>query len=416
MNPIRLTSLMILLLAAPLRAQFCPPGETSRRIVTCSPNVSMAQCRTQALSVGCQIARELPLIHAVVVEISSSRMFVAQSAMENSAGVERVDEDRKVHWLENLPDFDASGIDMTALRATLRQSERITAAPASRLPWGVSRVGAPAVWTRTRGQGADVAVIDTGIDASHPDLRGQVAGGVNLLDATHPDRWQDDENHGTHVACTISCSGQNGGLAGVAPGARLWAVKVLDQDGNGTFSDVIAGLQWAMDRHIPIVNMSLGAEEGSEPLHRAIAAATAAGVTIIAAAGNTGGKVGFPGAYPETIAVGASDVRDRVASFSSHGKEVAFIAPGVDVLSAKRGGGTLTMSGTSMATPHVAGLAALAYALGARTPEGLRASLNGAARHLSGLKPEQEGKGMILAGDISAPEHAERATLAMLRQ
>ncbi len=171
-----------------------------------------------------------------------------------------------------------------------------------------------------------------------------------------------------------------------------------------------------MNHGIKIANMSLGADEGSEPLHRAVQAALAKGMLIIAAAGNSGGPVGFPGAYPEAIAVGASDSSDHVASFSSRGPQVAYIAPGVDILSAKMGGGYATMSGTSMASPHICGLAALAFAGGATTPAAIRAALDRAARPIAGLTPDLEGRGMVLAGNLEPGQSTDgQATLAMLR-
>ena len=175
---------------------------------------------------------------------------------------------------------------------------------------------------------------------------------------------------------------------------------VLDADGNGGFSDVIAGIEWAASHGIKVANMSLGADEGSEALKRAVTAASKAGLTIVAAAGNSGSAVGFPASYPETIAVAASDIKDGVAEFSSRGPEVDFIAPGVDVKSVKMGGGYVELSGTSMATPHVAGLAALAVARGARTPAALRAALVAAATPLPKLTNELQGRGMINAAKL----------------
>jgi subtilisin family serine protease len=403
MTPSKLLPLLLLTIATVARAQFCPLGETERRIVSCKQDVSMEDCRAEAQKVGCTVARMLPLIHAVVIEIPSSRMFIAEAKLANAPKVERVDSDRKVRWLRNFPTSDNFGaVNFGDLNKRIHETQPRFAAPArsAQIPWGVQRVGAPAAWPRTEGQGAEVAVIDTGIDATHPDLSGQVLGGVNIVNPKTPDAWADDEGHGTHVAGTVAGSGQNGGIAGVAPRAKLWAVKVLDKDGNGNYSDVIAGIEWAMNHGIKIANMSLGADEGSEPLHRAVQEALAKGLTIIAAAGNSGGAVGYPGAYPETIAVGASDASDKVAGFSAQGPEVSFIAPGVDIVSTKMGGGYVALSGTSMASPHVSGLAALAFAQGATTPSALRLALTGAARPIAGLSPNAEGHGMVLAGNL----------------
>lgn len=417
MTPPRTLALVLTLAATQARAQFCPLGETERRIVTCKAEISMGDCQAAAQRVGCTVVRLLPLVHAVVIEIPLERMTIAEAKLANAPQVERADSDRKVHWLHSLPDFSAATIDTGALTRHIKELQpKFSAAvgPNPRIPWGVQRVGAPQVWARTQGEGASIAVIDTGIDASHPDLAGQVAGGVNIIDPTHPENWKDDEGHGTHVSGTIAASGRNGGIAGIAPMAKLYAVKVLDKDGNGNYSDVIAGIEWAMNHGIKIANMSLGADEGSEPLHRAVQAALANGMIIVAAAGNTGGAVGFPGAYPEAIAVGASDAADHVAPFSSRGPQVAYIAPGVEILSTKMGGGYATLSGTSMASPHISGLAALAYAQGATTPSALRAALDRAARPIAGLTPDLEGRGMVLAGNlVHGPAQPGEATLAM---
>ncbi|HEX4048667.1 MAG TPA: S8 family serine peptidase, partial [Elusimicrobiota bacterium] len=291
MTSTRALLVVLTLAATQARAQFCPLGETERRIVTCRPEVSMADCTAAAQKVGCSVARVLPLIHAVVIEIPAERVTAAEDKLANASKVERVDADEKVHWLRDAPDFEAASLDAADLTSRMKalqpQFGAAAVGPKPQIPWGVARVGAPQVWARTQGAGATVAVIDTGIDATHPDLAGQVAGGVNILDPQHPDDWKDDEGHGTHVAGTIAGSGKNGGIAGVAPMAKLYAVKVLDKDGNGNYSDVIAGIEWAMNHGIKIANMSLGADEGSDPLHRAVQAALAKGMIIIAAAGNT---------------------------------------------------------------------------------------------------------------------------------
>ena len=419
MNSTRALIVLLTLAATQARAQFCPLGETERRIVTCRPEVSMADCQAAAQKVGCTVARVLPLVHAVVIEIPLERMTIAEAKLAGASKVERVDTDKKVRWLHSLPDFTAANIDTGELTRHIKELQpKFPAAvgPNPQIPWGVLRVGAPSAWTRTQGEGASVAVIDTGIDSSHPDLAGQVAGGVNIIDPQHPDNWKDDEGHGTHVSGTIAANGRNGGIAGVAPMAKLYAVKVLDKDGNGNYSDVIAGIEWAMNHGIKIANMSLGADEGSEPLHRAVQAALAKGMVIVAAAGNTGGPVGFPGAYPETIAVGASDSSDHVAPFSSRGPEVSYIAPGVEIVSTKMGGGYTSLSGTSMASPHISGLAALAFAQGATTPSALRSALDRAARPIAGLTPDLEGRGMVLAGNLVPGSAMDGgATLAMAR-
>jgi subtilisin len=392
--------LLLLLLTAPAAAQFCPlDAESVQRIVSCKTAVSLSACRALAQTAGCSVVRELPSINAVVITIPTARLGLQEARLKSRSEIDRVDADKKINWLkqvEGLPAFNDLKITPFAASA----APKLEAADPEQ-PWGVQRVNASAAWNRTMGQGVKVAVIDTGIDASHPDLAGAVAGGFNAVDSANPDAFGDDQGHGTHVAGTIAAARDGKGVVGVAPKARLYAVKVLDRFGNGSFSEIIAGLEWAVQNKMQVANMSLGADEGSEPLLRAVQAAQKAGLVIVAAAGNaSGGAVSFPGAYPETIAVSASDQQDHFASYSSQGEAVAFIAPGSAILSCAPGGKYATHDGTSMATPHVAGLAALAISLGARGEAGVRAALKRAASPLPGLSASQQGAGMIDAAKL----------------
>ena len=252
------------------------------------------------------------------------------------------------------------------------------------VPTGVMRINGEKSSTFSGdGKGSvnvDVAVIDTGVDLDHPDLN--VVGGYNCSTGKS---YDDGNGHGTHVAGTIGALDNNFGVVGVAPGARIWAVRVLNNAGSGTWSDVICGVDWvtANASVIEAANMSLGGS-GSEGtcndggLHEAICNAVAAGVTFAVAAGNESDDAAnhVPAAYNEVITVSAladfdgepgglgsptcrSDEDDTFANFSNYGKDVDIIAPGVCILSTWKGGGYNTISGTSMATPHVTGAAAL---------------------------------------------------------
>src|SRR3989338_9038350 len=228
--------------------------------------------------------------------------------------------------------------------------------PVQSLPWGVDRVDAELVWPG--GNTADpvkVAVVDTGISKDHPDL--QVQGGYNAINPTKS--WNDDNGHGSHVAGTIAALNNTIGVVGVGPAVDLLSVKVLSRSGSGFLSDVIEGIQWAMNNGAQVINLSLGSSSGNQAMHDAVAAAHNAGVVVVAAAGNSGGAVIYPAAYPEVIAVSATDSNNLLASFSSRGPEVDLAAPGVDVYSTYKGTGYATLSGTSMAAPHVTGAAAL---------------------------------------------------------
>ncbi len=370
----------------------------TRRIVVFAASVPAAQRVALAEGSGAKVVRELPLIHAVVIETPSNRISVAETQLTAMSEVSRIDPDPKINWLQMA---DAPGVDfaLPSVRSiaapfqalTKRAARRPAAAPS--VPWGIARVQAPQAWSVSKGQGVKVCVIDTGIDRTHPDLKANIKGGWNAV-AKSAD-FNDDNGHGSHVSGTIAAVGDATGVIGVAPKAGLYGVKVLDANGSGTFDDVIAGMQWAVDHHMQVASMSLGASQGNQALADMVKAMHDAGVTLIAAAGNSGGAVGYPAAYPGAIAVAASDSNDQLADFSSRGPQVAVIAPGVDVYSTYKGGGYETLSGTSMATPHVSGLAALFVAThpGA-TPDQVRAGLEAAATKLPGVPAEGQGAGL----------------------
>lgn len=361
---------------------------------------------------------------AVVAELkgpqkapSAMRAMDANGAAAGLASADpsvvNIEEDVKVKWIEQATTLGGTafleGASFKALKmapspvGVVKASMPTPPSPTRpAIPWGVQRVKAPAAWDTTEGAGVRVAVIDTGIDLSHPALQGKIDGGYNAItDSEAMGSYQDDNGHGTHVSGTIAGNGPK--LKGVAPKARLYGVKVLDAEGSGSLSDVIKGIIWCANNDIQVANMSLGSPMPSDAMHQALRYAKAKGVVVVAAAGNSGGAVGYPGAYPETIAVAASDWKDQLASFSSRGPQVKFIAPGVAVVSSMLGGDYANLSGTSMASPHVAGLAALAVSQGYRGldgPDGVMAQLLKAAKPIGDLTAEQQGAGMIDAGKL----------------
>jgi subtilisin family serine protease len=241
--------------------------------------------------------------------------------------------------------------------------------PSQVLPWGVDRIDAEYAHSAGyTGDGVKVAIIDTGIDDDHLDL--VVAGGINFLPSpsgtgppwlrpVNPDAWDDDNGHGTHVAGIVAALDNNIGVVGVAPGASLSAVKVLNSSASGYISDVIAGIEWSVKNDMDIVNMSLRTNSDIQAFHKACDAAETAGMILVAAAGNDGGAVEYPAAYGSVIAVSATNSSDGLAYFSNYGSEIAIAAPGVGIYSTYKGGGYDTLSGTSMACPHVVGTLAL---------------------------------------------------------
>jgi subtilisin family serine protease len=304
----------------------------------------------------------VPRLRAVDVRLPATRRSAALRALRRSHAVRYAEPQRRLHALESSrPD------------------------PGRAQQWGLDAVGAGAAWALTRGAGVIVAVVDTGVAAS-PDLAGRLLPGWNVI--ARSDASADDNGHGTHVAGTIAEVEGNGlAEAGVAPEASILPVKVLDAEGSGSDVDVAAGIVWAADHGARIINLSLGGPEASTVLADAVLYARHAGVLIVAAAGNDGGAVGVPARLAGVIAVGAIDAALVRAPFSAGGRELDLVAPGVGILQQTIDGAggyaDRSLSGTSMASPHVAGVAALVLAAGrATTATGMARVLTRTARDL----------------------------------
>jgi thermitase len=212
------------------------------------------------------------------------------------------------------------------------------------------------------GAGNIVAIVDTGIDATHPDLAGKVVAGWNFVAGSS--NTTDDNGHGTHCAGIAGAVTNNGvGISGVGFNCALMPVKVLDRRGSGSYANIASGIAYAVDHGAKVISLSLGGSFNSYTLEAAVNDAWARGALVVAAAGNEGkSRKLYPAAYTNAIAVAATDKTDRKASFSNYGTWVDVAAPGVGILSTVPGGGYQSWNGTSMATPHVAGLAGLAWA------------------------------------------------------
>src|SRR6478672_4347881 len=248
------------------------------------------------------------------------------------------------------------------------------------LPTGIDRVDGDLSSTKSgNGSGVvnvDIGILDTGIDLNHPDLN--VYKQVTFVSGTTS--GNDDNGHGTSVAGITAAKDDSQGVVGIAPGARLWAIKVLNKDGIGSSSDIIKGIDYVTQhaKEIDVVNLSFGAVGQNSALHSAIIKSVAAGVTYTAAAGNEGINAAsvFPASFPEVIAVsaivdtdgkcgGVSPISttagkdDTLASFSNYGSVIDLAAPGVLIKTTAKGGSYTTFSGTSISTPHVTGAAAL---------------------------------------------------------
>lgn len=235
------------------------------------------------------------------------------------------------------------------------------------VPWGINRIGSRLVnGAGNTGKGVKVGILDTGIDYNHEDLKGNYRGGYNFVGNNN--NPMDDNGHGTHVAGTIGAEDNEIGVVGVVPQASLYSVKVLAFDSSGLASDIVSGLEWSVENGMQVINMSLGSEDDSISVKRAVSNTYNAGVLVIAAAGNSGNAYGsgdnidYPSRYDSVMSVGAVDVNDNRARFSSTGPSLELSAPGVNILSTLNGNKYGTLSGTSMACPHVTGVAALIIA------------------------------------------------------
>lgn len=320
----------------------------SRKIVVFKEGVPLAE-RDAALG-ELSKNRIKRLSRALSADVLEGASASALAALAKDTRIERVDDDIIVYALEQRA-------DIREVRAQKAQAAPAPA-PAQALPWGIDRIDAELVWPT--GNSADpikVGIIDTGISLSHTDLAANIKGSYNAINTRRS--ANDDNGHGSHVAGIVAAIANTIGVVGAAREADLYAIKVLSSSGSGYLSDIIEGIDWAIVRDLDVINMSLGTATDVQSFHDAVIRANDAGITIVAAAGNNGGAVNYPGAYPEVIGVSATDSTDAIASWSSRGPEVDLAAPGVSIYSTYKGSGYATLSGTSMAAPHVAAAAAL---------------------------------------------------------
>ena len=237
--------------------------------------------------------------------------------------------------------------------------------------WDLTDVEAPQAWALgAAGQGITVAVIDTGVDLNHPDLKDNLVSGYNAIsDSTDPQSLMDDNGHGTHVAGIIAAERNGLGVVGLAYKAKIMPIKAMDSNGEGDDVDIAAGIVWAADHGAKIINLSLGSGDDASVLQDAIQYATGKGVLIVAAAGNydsgQSSAVAYPAADPNVLAITSVDDKNQISSFSCTGPQVALAAPGEDIVSTYwdplGDAQYASMSGTSMAAPLVSATAALVW-------------------------------------------------------
>lgn len=300
--------------------------------------------------------------------------LVASAETPTAASVYYLEQSSDVLWAEPNGRVHASGITPND---TFYQAQQ----------WNLRLVGLPEAWVFTTGSADPIAVIDSGVDLYHPDLAAKIWTNVDEIPDNGADDdgngyvddvhgWnfvhgdavpQDDYSHGSHVAGIAAAHTNNAvGIAGVAWQALMMPLKVLDSRGDGTWADVAEAIIYAAGNGARILNLSLGGEESSQTIEEAVSYARSQGCLIVAAAGNNKfqpAPVEYPAALPEVLAVAATTDNDSPWSYSNRGPEVDVTAPGVDIFSANRSGSYYFNSGTSMATPHVSGLAALLWSL-----------------------------------------------------
>ena len=364
---------VLLLCAAGLRAG--PPGGSS------APERAAADANSQPVSVGNERV-------AVLIGFRNVPGPSEQALVRSQGGVIKYSYHLVPGIAASLPQPAAAALAGNPAVTHVEPDGKVYATDAELdNAWGVKRIGAGVVHAppnSNTGLGVKVAIIDTGIDYTHPELDGNYHGGKDFVN--NDDDPLDDHGHGTHVAGTIAAE-DNGeaaaGVVGVAPGAHLYALKILDRSGSGNDSDLIAAMQWAVDNSMQVVNLSLGTPTDPGTLvKQAFDNAAAHGVVTVAAAGNRDWlyilfgiemPVQWPAAYDSVIAVSAIKSSDQWANFSCSGPEVELAAPGDSIYSTIPGGYGV-MSGTSMAAPHAAGAAALVIAAGYSDVRGRLAS------------------------------------------
>ncbi len=391
-------------------AKFGLKGVNQRLAIVLQKGATQAQGEALAAKQGLEVLKYYPELNTIIVQSKPGRVQASSVRLMSSPLVKGVARDFWTNWINNAP-ASFQSTPLPSVGSVVKSLPKLgkNVGKNTEVQWGVKAVNAPAAWSKSKGRGIKVAVVDTGIDPKHPELAARVKGGINAVEKDKP--WHDDHSHGTHVAGIIAATLNGTGVVGVAPEADLYAVKVLTKDGSGSLFGIVEGIMWCAQNGMQVVNMSLGAAQGNFLFEMAVNQLKSADIPLIAAAGNDGKEVNFPARYDAAIAISAQcppggDENAKlcgssaIATFSSRGPEIEFIAPGVKIPSTVINGEIKAYSGTSMASPHAAGLAVLAVANGAKGQAGVRAALKRAATKLPGLSASEQGSGAIDAGKL----------------
>lgn len=365
-------------------------GDTARLVIGYRPGSDGTELIPVHVRLGAQVIRYVPALHAAVVALppdttaASGPLDMTLSGDEAAAAATIGNRDAAAP----LPPDVAAAAHLYAAQPAVVFVERdahaaVAGAPAALRPsgpaaegpgpsptgdplagrqWHLDAVRLPAAWRRIAADGIAVAVVDTGVEAAHPDLVGALAPGWSTIDGTTDTR--DRHGHGTAVAGVIAAGVGNGvGVAGAAPGARIVPIRALGADGTGWMSDVAAGIVWGADHGARVIVVAAGSPTPLRLVGDAVAYATRRGALVVAAAGNAGAAaVDHPAADDGALAVAAVDAHGALAPWSNHGPAVALAAPGAAILTTARGGGYAAVEGTSVAAAIVGGAAALRIA------------------------------------------------------
>ncbi|MEO8082376.1 MAG: S8 family serine peptidase [Ardenticatenales bacterium] len=360
---------------AALQSDENPGYVPNRLIVGFRPEATDVYKRTINEKYGGQVIDQIGALNIQVLRVTNPDLLTQVRAYQSEAQVSFAEPDYIAHTMGE-PDH------LAPILTSLAPERDDHARPRSRLDllftpndpylsqqWHHAKIESAGAWDRQRGAGVTIAIVDTGTNCNHADLAGKCVTGYDYVN--HDNNPADDQGHGTHVAGIAAAVTNNGvGGAGVGWDSMVMPVKVLDRTGNGGHSAIASGITYAADHGADIINMSLGGAFTSSALRTAVEYAISHGVVVVAAAGNENtSNPSYPAAYTGVISVAATTQSDQRASFSNYGTTIKVAAPGVSILSTVMTGGYQAWSGTSMASPVVAGLAALLVAQNpSRTP------------------------------------------------
>jgi thermitase len=335
------------------------PGEV---LVKFKKGASLSSARAVLSAQNVRAVGEIPALGVQRLSVPKGQELTVIAALQHHPLVEYAEPNYIIHAIDTIPDD------------TYFSSHQ----------WNMPKINAPQAWDITTGSSdITIAIVDSGIDLDHTDLMGKIwvnddetlngldddgngkVDDVNGWDFVNNDNGpQDDYGHGTHVAGIAAAETNNStGVAGVSWGARLMPLKVLNSGGLGSYENVAYAVTYAADKGAQIINLSLGGDEDSLTLRNAVIYAHNAGCMVVAATGNDNGPVLYPAKYAESFAVAATHINDQRYWLSNYGPQVDVAAPGVSIYSTYFTGGYTYMTGTSMAAPHVAGLAALIWSV-----------------------------------------------------